>query len=114
MRNPAPVAWMAAVFLYALAGCATTGDRRGQPFSEDWHDIQKRERAFGARQERIYGTEEDREQRKQRTTDIVRGGDGGHALGVRASENVRADFGYDHGPRGGLKVDWDFAKPERD
>jgi hypothetical protein len=97
-----------------LMGCASTGDQRHQPFSNDWHAIQKREQAFGERQERIYGSEEDRERRKNRSTDIVRDSEGDHALGVRARDGVRADFGYDKGPKGGLKIDWDFAKPERD
>lgn len=97
-----------------LFGCANSVEKRGRPFTDEWHDIQKRERNFESRRDRIYGTESDRKRRENRAADIVRTEKGDHALGVRAGEGVRADFDYNRGPRGGLKIDWDFARPDRD
>ena len=105
-----------AALLGLLMGCLSGGLDRNRPFSAEWTDHVKSERAFEARKKRI------------QQGDIPLGGDKGDSkafirvdeegrprLGLGDEQGISAEVDYDSGPEAEVKyqVEWDFVKPKR-
>ena len=98
----------------AVFGCATTGPA-DRPFSSEWRDTHRNERAFKNRMDRLRGGGRADDTDSGDGKLIRMDEQGRPRMRVGGDSGLSADVDYNGGPEAEIKykVKWDFAKPER-
>lgn len=98
----------------ALFGCVTDHPE-SRPFSNDWRQHNRNEKAFQNRLDRLRGGKRYDPDKPNQRGIVYMDEQGRTRVGVGGDTGLSADVDYDGGPEAEVKykVKWDFAKPER-